>query len=266
MVAGAPVTPRWASRIGADIYAEDGLSTTINKGASVDAFRTLTDLYRVYGARQDFADIFNSFRYGEVPVIVGDVDVYFRLMLYAPELIGKWDIALIPGVRQPDGSIKRDYPSADRACMIFDNTLHPQEAYDYLHWWLSADTQVKFAYSARAVWGPEYYWIPGNIKALRQMYFPPEHMNIILEQRSWEREPFRHVAWYMLERTLSDAYIDVVKEGKNPLVMLNRAALETDREIIRKLIEFGYLDEQGNVIREYQTDTVEQLKRETGAR
>jgi ABC-type glycerol-3-phosphate transport system substrate-binding protein len=148
--------------------------------------------------------------------------------------------------------------------MIFGNTLHADEAWHYFKWWLSAEMQLDFVYSLRSMYGPEFYWIPGNLDVMWQMYFPKEHLEIIMEQRSWEKEAFRHPAWYMLERTLSNAWTTVVNDDRNQLVAINRAAVESDREITRKMIEFGYIDEQGNTLKNMQTQTVENLRQMLG--
>ena len=249
---------------GGELWAPDGMSTVVNQGTNVSAFLAMTDLYRVYGAQQQVANFFNSFRYGETPIGIGAVDIYTQLITAAPELTGRWDIALIPGIEQEDGTIRRDYTSAMRACMIFANTLHPEESFRFLRWWLETDTQLQFAFDLRTMYGPTYVWIPGNLDAMRQMYFPRRHLNIIMEQRSWEREFYRHPAWYMLERTVSDAWINVVTNDRNQMVSINRAALETNREVARKLIEFGYKDEQGNQLNELVVDTVDRLRLELG--
>ena len=243
-----------------NLYTQDGQNTTIGTVSGVEAFQRMTDLYRIYGASRSVANFFNSFRYGEVPIGVGELHTYFLLLLSAPELAGKWEIALIPGTREEDGTINRSYPAAMRACMIFENTKHPQESFDFLKWWLSTETQVNFPVFLRATYGPQYYWITANNDAMRQLPFAPGHMEIIMEQRSHQKEAFRHMAWYMLERTLSNAWHNVVENDRNAIVSINQATLETDREIRRKLVEFGYMDEQGNVLEEFITDTVDRLR------
>ena len=256
------VTGSFFFQHGGEMYAECGTQTAITSPESVAGFRQMTDIFRIYGVREQVPNFFNSFRYGEVPIGIGDVDTYTQLQLAAPELAGKWDIALVPGVRQADGSIRRDYPVSRTACMIFENTDKADAAYDFLKWWLSTETQVQYAYSLQSTYGPDYYWNPANLDAMAQIYYKPDHLKIMLEQWESGRENVRHPAGYMVERAVSDAWTRVVVEQENMMVSIDYAALLADREIRRKLVEFGYLDELGNVKQEYITDTVEQLRKQ----
>jgi hypothetical protein len=95
---------------------------------------------------------------------------------------------------------------------------------------------------------------------MEQLYYPRDHMESILEQWSWEKESVRHPASYMLERAISDAWTKVVAESKNKMVSIEYAAMISDREIQRKLLEFGYIDSEGNVLKEFVTDTPERLR------
>jgi hypothetical protein len=56
---------------------------------------------------------------------------------------------------------------------------------------------------------------------------------------------------YMLEREISNAYVAVVTNGGILRTELDSAIKRIDRETTRKLKEFGYLDNDGNVIKEY---------------
>jgi len=245
-----------------EFYSYDGTQSLINTENSVVGFAQMTDIFNIYGVRQQIPNFFNSFRYSEVPIGIANVDTYLQLQLAAPELAGKWDVALLPGVLQEDGTIARDYPISKTACMIFNNTDKPQQAYDFLKWWLSTDVQVKYAYSLQSTYGPAFYWNPANLDAMAQIYYKPEHLAIMLEQWEHGRENFRHPAAYMLERAISDAWTKVVVQHENKMVSIDYADVVSDREIKRKLVEFGFLDESGNILKEYITDTVDRLKKQ----
>ncbi|MDR1438519.1 MAG: extracellular solute-binding protein [Clostridiales bacterium] len=236
---------------GGAFYEPDGASTAIGTDAAIAGFTEMVDLFRVYGLRKSVPNFFNSFRYGEVPIGVADEQTYLQLQLVAPELAGKWGIAQVPGVLREDGEIDRSYPVAATASMIFSSTGKPEAAYDFLKWWLSTDTQVRYAYDLHATSGPEFYWNPANLDAMAQLYYPPDHMEVILGQLGWEKESARHPAGYMVERQIADAWNKVVAESKNKMVSIDYAKLVSDREIVRKLQEFGYLDENGNALKEF---------------
>ena len=143
--------------------------------------------------------------------------------------------------------------------MIFENTDKPDEAWQFLKWWLSEDTQIEYAYNLRASFGPEYQWNTANLLAFAQLDYPEEHKRVILEQWQAQRENLRHPANYMVEREVSNVWNSVVVDGAPLMEALNRAAMTSDREILRKMQEFGFLDENGEIIKTYQTDAYARL-------
>ena len=65
---------------------------------------------------------------------------------------------------------------------------------------------------------------------------------------------------YMLERQMSNAFNDIVVNGDNEQTRIDAAVKTINREIRRKLEEFGYMDSRGNVLEEYRIPTVETVK------
>ena len=77
----------------------------------------------------------------------------------------------------------------------------------------------------------------------------------------------RHPALYAVERELSNAWQQVVNENTPARIALDEAATNINREFSRKLTEFGYMDGEGNVIKEFTYtpagDILERLANET---
>ncbi|MCK9526719.1 MAG: hypothetical protein M0R49_12445, partial [Limnochordia bacterium] len=69
--------------------------------------------------------------------------------------------------------------------------------------------------------------------------------------RDWQKETPRHLASYMLEREISNLWGYVVRDNMPFMPALDQAQKNTNREMQRKLKEFGFLDEQGQVLRPY---------------
>jgi len=241
-------------------YASDGLSTAFKEDETLNGIYQMTQLYEMYGLQQYIANFFNSFRYGEIPIGIGNFSTYIQLQEAAPELIGLWDIAPVPGERQEDGSILRYQPADSTACMIFANTDKEEEAWRFLKWWLSDKTQVQFAYALERTYSSQYRWNTANLSAFRELPYPGEHKKVILEQLSYQKETVRHPAGYMVERETSNIWNNVVANGKEIMEAAERASIASDREIKRKLQEFGYIDESGNVIKAYPIDTIDYLR------
>lgn len=245
---------------GGDYYSGDGLYANFNDPNTLKGLREMIELYQVYGLAQNVPNFFNAFRSGAVPIGVSNFATYLQLQVGAPELTGRWDIALIPGTLREDGSVCRYWSADASSAMIFANTGMPEEAYEFLKWWLSDETQVSYANALQMKYGPDYIWNTANHAALEQMPYPIKHKEIILEQWSWQKEALRHPASYILEREVSNAWIDIVTRGENFQPRIDEALLASNREMKRKLTEFGYYDDDGNPVKEYSTDLIPRLK------
>lgn len=244
---------------GGDYYADDGFSSNFGDPDTLEGLREMIELYQVYGLAQNIPNFFNAFRSGTVPIGVSNFSTYLQLQVGAPELNGRWDIALVPGTEQADGSICRYWSADATSSMIFSNTQKKDEAYRFLKWWLSSETQLKFANDLQMKYGSDYIWNTANHVALDGMSYPLEHKKIILEQWSWQKEALRHPASYILEREVSNAWIAIVTEGEPFQARIDEATLASNREIMRKLTEFGYFDEDGNKLRDYNIHLIDDI-------
>lgn len=242
-----------------ELFDAGGTSVSYDNAAGLEAFNLMVDLYNVYGMQNSIASLYDGFRYSEIPMGIGGSGLYLQLNAAAPEVAGKWDIAMSPGVRV-DGQIQRYLPANATSCMIFDNRGNEDEAWDLLKWWLSDEVQAEYAHLMSSTYGPDYFWCSANLNAFKQSsVITEEHKEIILEQWQWQKEVVMHPANYIVERSISNAWVDVVVNGKELADSLDNSVLTANREIIRKLKEFGYVDSNGNVIKPYNTDPLSEL-------
>jgi ABC-type glycerol-3-phosphate transport system substrate-binding protein len=246
---------------GGDIYASDGMSAALTDPRTTAGLKQMLDLYVVYGLQTNVRSFFNSFRSGVIPLGVSDYATYLQLLTTAPELADLWDIALAPGVMNDEGEILRYQAAVDSATMILANTNMPDEAYAFLKWWLSEETQVNYGNYLQLKYGPDYKWNTANLAAFAQMGLPEKHKEVILTMwKDWQKETPRHVASYMLEREISNLWGYVIRDNKQFMPALDEAQKNSDREMQRKLREFGFIDETGAVIRPYQIGTAAQFE------
>lgn len=241
---------------GGKFYSEDGTAVAFNSKQSVAGLREMTELFRIYSLSEYVANFFNSFRYGDIPIGVGNFSTYLQLQTAAPELEGQWGIALVPGERQADGTVLRTHSANSTASMIFANTDKPDEAWEFLKWWLSAEIQTEFSNRLESTYGDAYRWNTANLTAFESLPYLDEHKEIILEELSYQTETARHPAGYMVEREVSNIWNDVVVNGKGLTERTDRAVIASEREIRRKLVEFGFMDSEGNLIKPYTTEDV----------
>jgi ABC-type glycerol-3-phosphate transport system substrate-binding protein len=181
----------------------------------------------------------------------------------APEIENSWEIALVPGVEDEDGIVQRQTAGAAQSSMILKNKRsskvssnngdidREEAAWEYLKWWMSTDTQVDFGITLQTTYGEEYIWNSANIEAFSKLPWKSRDKQTILEEMQNIQETPRIPGTYMLEREISNAYVAVVTNGGILRTELDSAIKRIDRETTRKLKEFGYLDNDGNVIKEY---------------
>ena len=167
--------------------------------------------------------------------------MYNMLMNAAPELSDKWGLALYPGLTDENGEVQRWISGAEQSCFIFANTNMPDVSFEFLSWWMSEEVQTEFAYTLQSTLGNEYLWNSANTEAFMNSPWPTEHKKIIAEQMTWIYETPRNPGAYMVERELSNAVNAVALDGENLRSALDEAIKRIDRELERKLEEFGRL-------------------------
>lgn len=242
-------------------YVSDGGAiSAFDTDSFIDAMTEMTELYNIYGMSSSVPSFYNSFRNGEIPIGISTFANYIQLQMAAPELAGKWGISVAPGTVQDDGSILRYQPAASNACMILGNTKKSDEAWQFLKWWLSTDIQVKYAYSLQSTYGSEYRWNSANLKAFAQMPYTAEDKAVILAQWQSQMETVNHPANYMIERQTSEIWNGVVVDNESLIEEIDKAASSTNRELIRKLKEFGFCDSDGNIVKKYNMNAYNTLK------
>ena len=245
---------------GGEFYGEDGAEVAFLEENTIKGFEEMTDLFKVYAVEEYVANFYNSFRNGTTPLGLGGVSMYVQLTEAAPELAGLWDIAPAPGVMTSGGTVNRSANSAQTACMIFDDTQKPEESWKFLKWWLSAQTQENFASTMELSYGTEYRWNTANLEAFEQGSYPEDHKEVIKTAWDNQKETIQHPASYIVEREISNAFTNVVVNGEKVIDALEKSTLLSDREIIRKLEEFGFCDSDGNLLRDYPVKVIEDIE------
>jgi ABC-type glycerol-3-phosphate transport system substrate-binding protein len=186
------------------------------------------------------------------------VESYIKLTTAAPEIGGLWGIDLYPATVLPDGTQNRYATGSAQTSLMFRSTDKPQQAWQFLQWWMSTETQSDFQEQLILNYGREYLWFSANLEAFSRLDIPAEHKAVITEQWRWLQEPVRLPGSYMQERELSNVWNRIVFDGVNPRIAIDRAVIIINREITRKMEEFGYLRD-GVRVREFKIPTIEMV-------
>jgi ABC-type glycerol-3-phosphate transport system substrate-binding protein len=229
--------------------------TTLDSDSSLQGFREMTELFTIFDMAVDVPapGFYQQFRNGSMPIGISDLGTYNLLNTSAPELSGLWELAMFPGLRNEDGEVLRYTTGGAEAAIMFADTDKPDEAWEFLKWWLSDEVQAEFGNTLQSVYGRAFLWNTANTAAFSQLPIQASHRQVILEQAKWAIE----VPWvpgtYMVERELSNAYNSVVIDGMTVRRAMDIAVKRINREMDRKLEEFGFITSTGEILREFPT-------------
>lgn len=239
--------------------AQEG--TTLGSEASVNGFTTLTDLFTVYDLPVDIDNFYQHFRNGDIPIGICDYGTYNLISNAAPELAGSWDISIVPGVEQEDGSINRSTCGCAESTVIFKSDSEREaKAWEFIKWWSSTEVQSEFGQTIQITYGDEYMWTTANVEAFAQLPIDSSHKQVILEFAANVVDVARVPGTYMLEREMSNAFNSIVVYGESAQSRIDEAVKVIDREITRKLEEFGYIDSEGNTVKDYVIPSIDSIK------
>ena len=245
---------------GGTIYSEDGLEATIDDPSSVEGLTYLSKLFTMYSLPPQEPLFYNAFRYGSMPVGIADFTTYMQIKNAAPELVGQWALAPYPGMVDKDGNFNRWYIANGRGTVIMENTSKADEAWTFLKWWTSEEVQTAYSYTMQSIYGPEYLWLSSNLEAVKNSPIDIQDKMVILEQIKWLRDVPRTPGQYMLERGLSDIWNKSVFDNVPTRIAIDQQVITINREIKRKMIEFGYLDENGEILKPYTVRDVDWIE------
>lgn len=254
-VATLPFFYQW----GGSLYADDGMTTTLSSEQNIKALKFMTDLFTIYNIDKEVTNFYNYFRYGTLPIGIANTGTYLQLLVAAPEIKGNWSIALHPGYDNGDGTISHYACAGSQGITMFKSSDKKEQAWDFIKWWMSTETQEKYISTLYSMYGEEYLWFSANNEAFMSLPISTEHKELIMEQWQYSIEVSRIPAAYVIEQSISDAFSQVVFNGENVRVALDKAVITSNREIARKMEEFGYMKD-GKKVKDYLVPTIYNIK------
>ena len=224
---------------GGQLFTDCGLDIALDSDAAYRAFRQWTDLYIHFNVDVQ-AEIFNHFRRGSMPLVIGGIFDYARIQFAAPELTGRWGVAPVPGIRMEDGTINRTAIGSVTSNILFDNGPERNErAFKFLDWWTSAETQTMFAHEIESIMGREARWFSANMEAFASLAWDQQHFAVIEEWMPNLKIQRNVLGGYLAARTIMTAWMEVVIGGGNARDQLNRAIRDNRAEMQRRQREYG---------------------------
>lgn len=259
---GFGTTVPFIQQFDGNIYSEDGLSAAFSDPNTIQAFELLTDLYSRYNLPYRIVNFYNNFKSGMTPIGVSEMNTYTLLKYAAPEINGQWAIAPNLGRINEAGEFINTQPNINSATMIMEQSEKKDEMWEFMKWWMDTEVQLQFGNELQMRFGREYIWNSANLSAVAQAsYYDVEDREIIVEHIRTAQEVPRHPAYFQAERELSNAWNTVMFDGTSVREALDAAEIATNRMIYNKLLEFGYIDADGNILKEVQIADVDEIEK-----
>lgn len=221
-----------------ELYAEYGKKSALDSPVSMEIFKDWTSLYTNYKLPLKF-DFLNRFRTGEMPIGIADYTFYNTLAVAAPEIRGLWEFVPVPGTIQEDGTIRREVSSTGTAVVIMEQAKNKEASWEFLKWWTSKETQVRFGREMESLMGAAARYPTANIEALEELPWPVKDYQRIEEQWQWVRGVPEVPGGYFTGRHLDNAFREVINNGTNPREALTDYVVYINDEIRAKRKEFN---------------------------
>lgn len=229
---------------GGDMYNKSGTKTTVDDEAGIKAFDDYIRYFNDYGIPVIY-DFVSRFRSGEMPIGIAAYSTYNTLMVSAPEIRGLWDFAVIPGTEYTDENgntyiDRSDFITGNATMMtrIEDDTLR-QNSWEFMKWWASVDTQVRFGREIEALLGSSARYATANKDAFVQLSWSADDIAVLNEQ--WEQTVgIREVpGGYFTGRHISNAIRKVINKKEDSRETIIDYSIMINDEITKKRKEFG---------------------------
>lgn len=222
-----------------EFYIDGNTESGFNEGKGPEVFETWTRFYTDYSFPVQ-ANFVNRFRSGQMPIGITYYNVYNVLSVFAPEIRGKWDFLPVPGTLSEDGtSIRRETVSTGTSVMIMNNAENKEAAWEYLKWWTSTDTQVRFGREMEGILGAAARYPTANVEAMSRLPWTVEEYEKLEEQWNWVKGIPEVPGGYMTGRHLDNAFRLVLNESSNPRETIYDYVQVINEEIDKKRREFG---------------------------
>ena len=222
---------------GAELYNKELNSCTLDSKLSLKAFTYWSEMYTKY-KMPTTANFYNRFRIGTMPLGIEVYTQYTTLKQAAPEIDGRWAVAMVPGTRHADGTIDRTVSGAGTGCGILSASKNKEGAWEFLKWWTRADTQLKYNNNVESILGTVSRTATATNEAFEQMVWSAGDLKILKEQRAQIKEIPEVPGSYYVSRAVDQAFWSVVNGGESPKDALMKWSDIANNEIERKVEQY----------------------------
>lgn len=209
---------------GGDFYNSQGSKATLDSEAGVSALKFFSRLYTELGVPKTQIPLEQGMRTGDFPLAISGNWKIDSLRLCAPEIKGKWSIALLPA----GPSSRHTAFLGGRIMGIFNKSKHKKEAWEFIKFLFEPQTEVKLYEAARA---SQDSYLPTNIATWDTLPMESEFKQILKSQAQDAKGPPSVLGWDESTRFIEEAIQRVVLQQADIKGELSRTAREMDKYI-----------------------------------
>ena len=219
-------------------YNDELNKCLLDNSKSVEAFKYWVEMYTKYKLPTE-ADFYNRFRLGTSPLGISAYTLYNTLSQAAPEIDGRWGIALVPGIKNEDsGAISRTVSGGGTGCSILSVSKNKEAAWTFLKWWTEAETQLEYNNNVEAILGSTARIPLATVEAFKKLAWKHSDLPVLSEQLNEVKEINEVPGSYYVSRAVDQAFWNVVTNGKNVKDVLIEWNSVANDEIERKIKEY----------------------------
>jgi ABC-type glycerol-3-phosphate transport system substrate-binding protein len=220
-------------------YTRDHMESALNTAEGYQAFKIWTEFYSNYGVDAE-SNLFTRMRTGIMPIGICNYATYMQLATSAPELYGLWGIAPVPGMEMKDGTVDHSVGTmSSTAAMILNQSDKQEEAWQFLSWWMSEETQIQYGRELEALIGVGARWNTANINAFYSLPWDTDDIDVIKAQMESAKEQLIVPGGYFTGRHIINAWNRVILNDENARDAIEEAVKDINKELATKRKEFG---------------------------
>ncbi len=211
---------------GGRYFNEDFTGVTIDSPEAVKALKFMAELYKA-GIPKTQIPVEQGMRMGDYPMAISGNWKIVSLSLGAPEIKGKWSIALLP--KGPSG--KRTAFVGGRIMGVFESSPLKEKAWEFMKFLSTTEVQTKLYEDSLRT---EDVYLPPNMGTWAHLDMDPHIKKVLKAQAEDTMGPPPVIGWDSVTRFVNHAIQMVVIKNADAEVELKKAAASIRKELKMK--------------------------------
>lgn len=208
---------------GGEFYNSSYTKATLNTPEAARALNYMAELYKS-GVPITHVPLEQGMRTGDYPLAISGNWKIISLTLGAPEIKGKWAIAMLP--EGPSG--RRTSFLGGRIMSIFSRSKKKKVAWEFINFLFKPENQLKIY---QATLQTEDAYLPPNMNTWEKLPMDRKFKEVLESQAKDAKGPPPVLSWDSSTRFINHAVQMVVLKGADAALELDKATVEMQKEL-----------------------------------